>query len=76
MQYLKRGKLKKDLNMKAIKVTTKLAKTRMVQDFILADFVKGLINNKSDVDKYIQLIMKKLGVDNNKACEIFRNAIR
>ena len=76
MQYLKRGKLKKDLNMKAIKVTTKLAKTRMVQDFILADFVKGLINNKSDVDMYIQLIMKKLGVDNNKACEIFRNAIR
>lgn len=62
--------------MKAIKVTTKLAKTRMLQDFILADFVKGLINNKSDVDKYIQLIMKKLGVDNNKACEIFRNAIR
>lgn len=62
--------------MKAIKVTTKLAKTRMVQDFILADFVKGLINNKSDVDKYIQLIMKKLGVDNNKACEVFRNAIR
>lgn len=62
--------------MKAIKVTTKLAKTRMVQDFILADFIKGLINNKSDVDKYIQLIMKKLGVDNNKACEIFRNAIR
>lgn len=62
--------------MKAIKVTTKLAKTRMVQDFILADFVKGLINNKSDVDRYIQLIMKKLGVDNNKACEIFRNAIR
>ena len=62
--------------MKAIKVTTKLAKTRMVQDFILADFVKGLITNKSDVDKYIQLIMKKLGVDNNKACEIFRNAIR
>lgn len=62
--------------MKAIKVTTKLAKTRMVQDFILADFVKGLINNKSDVDKYIQLIMKKLGVDNNKACEIFRNAIK
>jgi len=62
--------------MKAIKVTTKLAKIRMVQDFILADFVKGLINNKSDVDKYIQLIMKKLGVDNNKACEIFRNAIR
>lgn len=62
--------------MKAIKVTTKLAKTRMVQDFILADFVKGLINNKSDVDKYIQLIMKKLEVDNNKACEIFRNAIR
>nr|DAK72187.1 MAG TPA: hypothetical protein [Caudoviricetes sp.] len=62
--------------MKAIKVTTKLAKTRMVQDFILADFVKGLINNKSDVDMYIQLIMKKLGVDNNKACEIFRNAIR
>lgn len=62
--------------MKAIKVTTKLVKTRMVQDFILADFVKGLINNKSDVDKYIQLIMKKLGVDNNKACEIFRNAIR
>lgn len=62
--------------MKAIKVTTKLAKTRMVQDFILADFVKGIINNKSDVDKYIQLIMKKLGVDNNKACEIFRNAIR
>lgn len=62
--------------MKAIKVTTKLAKTRMVQDFILADFVKGLINNKSDVDKYIQLIMKKLGVDNNKDCEIFRNAIR
>ena len=62
--------------MKAIKVTTKLAKTRMVQDFILTDFVKGLINNKSDVDKYIQLIMKKLGVDNNKACEIFRNAIR
>lgn len=62
--------------MKAIKVTTKLAKTRMVQDFILADFVKGFINNKSDVDKYIQLIMKKLGVDNNKACEIFRNAIR
>ncbi len=62
--------------MKAIKVTTKLAKTRMVQDFILADFVKGLINNKSDVDKYIQLIIKKLGVDNNKACEIFRNAIR
>ena len=62
--------------MKAIKVTTKLAKTRMVQDFILADFVKGLINNKSDVDKYILLIMKKLGVDNNKACEIFRNAIR
>ena len=62
--------------MKAIKVTTKLAKTRIVQDFILADFVKGLINNKSDVDKYIQLIMKKLGVDNNKACEIFRNAIR
>lgn len=62
--------------MKAIKVTTKLAKTRMVQDFILADFVKGLINNKSDVDKYIQLIMKKLGVDNNKACEIFRNTIR
>lgn len=54
--------------MKAIKVTTKLAKIRMVQDFILADFVKGLINNKSDVDKYIQLIMKKLGVDNNKAC--------
>ena len=76
MQYLKRGKLKKDLNMKAIKVTAKLAKTRMVQDFILADFVKGLINNKSDVDMYIQLIMKKLGVDNNKACEIFRNAIR
>lgn len=62
--------------MKAIKVTTKLAKTRMVQDFILADFVKGLINSKSDVDMYIQLIMKKLGVDNNKACEIFRNAIR
>ena len=62
--------------MKATKVTTKLVKTRMVQDFILADFVKGLINNKSDVDKYIQLIMKKLGVDNNKACEIFRNAIR
>ena len=62
--------------MKAIKVTTKLAETRMVQDFILADFVKGLINNKSDVDRYIQLIMKKLGVDNNKACEIFRNAIR
>lgn len=62
--------------MKSTKVTTKLAKTRMVQDFILADFVKGLINNKSDVDKYIQLIMKKLGVDNNKACEIFRNAIR
>lgn len=62
--------------MKAIKVTTKLAKTRMVQDFILADFVKGLINNKSDVDMYIQLIMKNLGVDNNKACEIFRNAIR
>lgn len=62
--------------MEAIKVTTKLAKTRMVQDFILADFVKGLINNKSDVDMYIQLIMKKLGVDNNKACEIFRNAIR
>lgn len=62
--------------MKAIKVTTKLAKTRMVQDFILADFVKGLINNKSDVDMYIQLIMKKLGVDNNKACQIFRNAIR
>lgn len=62
--------------MKAIKVTTKLAKTRIVQDFILADFVKGLINNKSDVDMYIQLIMKKLGVDNNKACEIFRNAIR
>lgn len=62
--------------MKAIKVTTTLAKTRMVQDFILADFVKGLINNKSDVDMYIQLIMKKLGVDNNKACEIFRNAIR
>lgn len=62
--------------MKAIKVTTKLAKTRMVQDFILADFVKGLISNKSDVDMYIQLIMKKLGVDNNKACEIFRNAIR
>lgn len=62
--------------MEAIKVTTKLAKIRMVQDFILADFVKGLINNKSDVDKYIQLIMKKLGVNNNKACEIFRNAIR
>lgn len=62
--------------MKAIKVTTKLAKTRMVQDFILADFVKGLINHKSDVDKYIQFIMKTLGVDNNKACEIFRNAIR
>ena len=62
--------------MKATKVTAKLAKTRMVQDFILADFVKGVINNKSDVDKYIQLIMKKLGVNNNKACEIFRNAIR
>ena len=76
MQYLKRGKVNNDVNMKAIKVTTKLAKTRMVQDFILADFVKGLINNKSDVDMYIQLIMKKLGVDNNKACEIFRNAIR
>lgn len=41
--------------MKAIKVTTKLAKIRMVQDFILADFVKGLINNKSDVDKYVKL---------------------
>lgn len=64
------------MNMKSIKVTKELAKTRMVQDFILADFVKGLINNKLDVDKYIQLIMKKLGVDNNKACEIFRNAIR
>lgn len=62
--------------MKATKVTAKLAKTRMVQDFILADFVKGVINTKSDVDKYIQLIMKKLRVDNNKACEIFRNAIR
>ena len=62
--------------MKATKVTAKLAKTRMMQDFILADFVKGVINNKSDVDKYIQLIMKKLRVDNNKACEIFRNDIR
>ena len=62
--------------MKATKVTAKLAKTRMVQDFILADFVKGVINNKSDVDKYIQLIKKKLRVDDNKACEIFRNAIR
>ena len=62
--------------MKATEVTAKLAKTRMVQDFILADFVKGVINNKSDVDKYIQLIIKKLKVDNNKACEIFRNAIR
>lgn len=50
--------------MKATKVTAKLAKTRMVQDFILADFVKGVINTKSDVDKYIQLIMKKLKVDN------------
>lgn len=47
----------------------------MVQDFILADFVKGVINNKSDIDKYIQLIMKKLRVDYYKACEIFINAI-
>jgi|GEM_PF-1787258 len=62
--------------MKATKVTAKLAKTRMVQDFVLVDFVKGVINTKSDVDKFIQLIMKKLKVDNNKACEIFRNAIR
>ena len=61
--------------MKATEVTAKLAKTRMVQDFILADFVKGVINTKSDVDN-IQLIKKKLKVDNNKACEIFRNAIR
>ena len=61
--------------MKATKVTAKLAKTRMVQDFILADFVKGVINNKSDIDKYIQLIMKKLRVDYYKACEIFINAI-
>ena len=48
----------------------------MVQDFILAEFVKGVINTQDDVKKYTQLIMKKLGVDNNKACEIFRSAIR
>ncbi len=62
--------------MKAKKITAELVKTRMVQDFILAEFVKGVINTQDDVKKYTQLIMKKLGVDNNKACEIFRNAIR
>ena len=62
--------------MKAKKITAELVKTRMVQDFILAVFVKGVINTQDDVKKYTQLIMKKLGVDNNKACEIFRNAIR
>lgn len=62
--------------MKAKKITAELVKTRMVQDFILAEFVKGVINTQDDVKKYTQLIMKKLGVDNNKACEIFRIAIR
>ncbi|WP_315254358.1 hypothetical protein [Segatella oulorum] len=62
--------------MKAKKITAELVKTRMVQDFILAEFVKGVINTQDDVKKYTQLIMKKLGVDNNKACEIFRSAIR
>ena len=33
-------------------------------------------NAGDDVKKYTQLIMKKLGVDNNKACEIFRSAIK
>lgn len=62
--------------MKAKKITAELVKTRMVQDFILAEFVKGVINTQDDVKKYTQLIMKKLGVGNNKACEIFRSAIR
>ena len=54
--------------MKAKKITAELVKTRMVQDFILAEFVKGVINTQDDVKKYTQLIMKKLWVDNNKDC--------
>ena len=37
--------------MKAKKITAELVKTRMVQDFILAEFVKGVINTQDDVGK-------------------------
>lgn len=62
--------------MEATKITVELAKTRMVQDFILTEFVKGNINTEDDVNKYINLVEKKIGVKRNRACEIVREAIR
>lgn len=61
--------------MKATKKTSELAKTRMMQDFIITELVKGNIETKDDVLKYICLVEKKLGVGRLRACKIVRDAI-
>lgn len=48
---------------------------RMVEKFIMIEFVKGDMDTKEQVDNMIEVVQRKLDFSYNEACEFIKNAI-
>lgn len=53
----------------------KIMKARVLEKFIMMEFVKGNLDSQEQVNEMITLIQKKLGVSVENAGEFLRNAI-
>lgn len=48
---------------------------RIVEKFIMIEFVKGNMDTKEQVDSMIEQVQRKLDFSYNEACDFIKNAI-
>lgn len=54
----------------------KIMKARVLEKFIMMEFVKGNLDSQEQVNEMITLIQKKLGVSVENAGDFLRKAVR
>nr|DAY22440.1 MAG TPA: hypothetical protein [Caudoviricetes sp.] len=56
-------------------MTTSVIKQRMIEKFIMSEFVQGNLDTEEQVSCMLLLIQKKLGMSVGQASDFMRNAI-
>lgn len=56
-------------------MTTSVIKQRVIEKFIITEFVKGNLNSKEAVDVMMNLIQRKLNLSVDQAARFLKNAI-
>ena len=60
---------------KSNKLKKKVMKARVLEKFIMMEFVKGNLDSQEQVNEMISLIQRKLGVSVENAGEFLRKAV-